>query len=169
MGKQISYMTLIGVHLTMHLILHVCTEHELCSYSSLPVSLPSLCLSLSLPPLPPPSPSLFLPAAQLLKEAQGYAQVTPLQVSYLFELCSMEEKTAGSISLGDFQRLLPRPTPLSQCVATHQPSGSTKSSEVHIILLFQCSVFSKINFCQWEGMFLALKLHLPLRSKGIAY
>ena len=28
-------------------------------------------------------------------------------IRYLFELCSMEEKTAGSVSLGDFQRLLP--------------------------------------------------------------
>ena len=102
----------------------------------LPLSLSlSLCLSVSVSLSPsllfPPSLSLS-PAAQLLKEAQGYAQVTPLQVSYLFDLCSMEEKAAGSVSLADFQRLLPRLTPLSQRVAAHQPSTvSTKPSEVH--------------------------------------
>ena len=118
----------------------------------------SICLPLFLPPPPhptslspslppflfPPSPSLPsipvsvfpfplpLPPAQLLKEAQGYAQVTPLQVSYLFDLCSMEEKAAGSVSLTDFRRLLPRPTPFSQHQATHQTPTSSEVCSMHV-------------------------------------
>lgn len=57
--------------------------------------------------------------AQLLREAQSYAQVTPLQISLLFNLCSLEEPS-GTISPLDFSRLLPRPpqtTPIAQPVA----------------------------------------------------
>ena len=111
-----------------------CREYQRTDAITLLLSLPPTSLSLSLSPPPSslyPSPlPLPLPAAQLLKEAQGYAQVTPLQVSYLFDLCSMEEKAAGSISLSDFQRLLPRQTPFSQRQATNQPPVSSEVSGI---------------------------------------
>ena len=59
--------------------------------------------------------------AQLLQEAQNYAQVTPLQVSFLFDLCSMEEKTTGAISVDDFTRLLPRPPTISYKTSESMP------------------------------------------------
>lgn len=103
---------------------------------------------------PPPTPfsslslSLFSHflyfSAQLLKEAQSYAQVTPLQVSYLFELCSMEEKTSGSVSLSDFERLLPRPTSFSEHVAAYHSSVSTQSTEVCVGTLYNSYACKKV-------------------------
>ena len=103
----------------------------------------SLSLSPSLPPLSP-CPS-FLSTAQLLKEAQSYSQVTPMQVSYLFNLCSMEEKSAGSVTLRDFERLLPRPSSLS--LTTPSPSIGTGTAEVCVyngIPIDECKDFSVV-------------------------
>ncbi|XP_064397887.1 electrogenic aspartate/glutamate antiporter SLC25A13, mitochondrial-like [Halichondria panicea] len=45
--------------------------------------------------------------SQLLREAQTYSQITPLQVSLLCQLCSVEDQTKGTITLSDFRQLLP--------------------------------------------------------------
>ena len=122
----------------------------------------SLSLSFSLPPR--------LPPAQLLKEAQSYAQVTPMQVSYLFELCSMEEKTAGSVSLRDFERLLPRPTLFSQRVGS---TASTQPSQVctlcmllwYEILEFSLSLIPTLLFSFSPPR---LKRSMVITSKNLA-
>ncbi len=54
----------------------------------------------------------FRTPAQLLREAQSYSQVTPLQISLVFQLCSMEDHSSGTISHQDFTKLLPHATPL---------------------------------------------------------
>ena len=52
---------------------------------------------------------------QLLREARRYAQVTPLQVSLLYQLCDLEQRR-GAISATDFRRLVPRPS-----ISLHPP------------------------------------------------
>lgn len=66
--------------------------------------------------------------AQLLQEAQQYAQVTPLQMSLLFNLCSLDEQTTGSIGLEDFRKLLPDSRKLTTTVPLPQPQVVVEES-----------------------------------------
>ena len=69
--------------------------------------------------------------AQLLREAQSYAQVTPLQISLLYELCSMDNPSSGAITMETFSRLLPQPArPIAPPVTVSTPSNSQLTEEV---------------------------------------
>ena len=70
-------------------------------------------------------------SAELLKEAQGYTQVTPLQVSLLYELCSVDDMSpSGAIALKSFYKLLPTQTtwPPTVAAAAMAPSPATSST-----------------------------------------
>ena len=92
-------------------------------------------VSTPLPPPPPPPPPhththththTHIHTAQLLLESQQYAQVTPLQVSLMFQLCSMEHASTGTISLHDFSKLLPPSRPYSM-VGRYPPQGGKEN------------------------------------------
>ena len=68
------------------------------------------------------SPTLWTHTAELVSEAQQYSQVTPLQVSLLYELCSIGDKRKGTISLWDFQQLLPERTRALRREESHPPT-----------------------------------------------
>ena len=75
-------------------------------------------------------PSLPLSPDQLLSEARRYNQVTPLQVSLLYQLCDLDQRR-GSISPGDFTKLVPRPSfSLYPPLATATATGTTTGAKV---------------------------------------
>ncbi len=76
-------------------------------YTPIPYTCVCLAPLHSTHPLTHPTPHTHTVTAQLLREAQTYSQITPLQVSLLCQLCSVEDQTKGTITLADFRQLLP--------------------------------------------------------------